>query len=67
MARTSILGVVICKLGYGYEPSPIVLFEIDKGTKINLYSTILVFCLAINLRIQSRREPLFDVEEVKKQ
>ena len=34
---------------------------------MGLYSAVLLFCLAISLRMKSRKEPLFDAEEIAKQ
>ena len=44
-----------------------VLFEIDKGLEVGLHSAMLLFCLAINLKVKNREEPLFDAKEVAEQ
>ena len=64
MAGACILGVVISELGHWQEPCPIVLFEIDKSSKVGLYGAILLFCLAVGLRVEGGRELSLDSEEI---
>ena len=67
MAKARILGIVIYKLSHQKELSPIVLFKIVKNSKISFYSTILLLCLTINLRIENCGKLLFDISKVAKQ
>ena len=47
-------------------PKLIVLLRIDKYLKIALYNIIFLLCLAINLRIKSDREPLYNTNKIAK-
>ena len=48
----SILGVIVGKLSYRSEPGPIILLEVDKGSKIGLHRAILPLSLAVYLRVE---------------
>ena len=45
--------IVISKFSYWQEPGPIILLEIDKGSKVGLYCAILSLGLAVSPRIKS--------------
>lgn len=64
IANARIYHIAICKLDYWQKPSPVILFKIDKSLEINLYYTILVFCLFVSLRIIYNKKPLFDAKEI---
>ena len=49
MFGAGILGVVIGKLRYGKKPCLIILLEVDKGSKVGFYHTILPFGLIFRL------------------
>ena len=66
MAGACILGVIISKLGYWQESWLIILFEVDKISKIGLYGTILLFCLIVCLRMEGNREFPLDAKKVAK-
>ena len=53
VANACILDIVINKFSYRQELSIVILFEVDKYTKIGLYNTVLLLYLAINLKIKS--------------
>ena len=56
MAGISIFGIVECKFSHWQETYSIILFSIYKDSEICLYCAILLFCLAISLRMESHRE-----------
>ncbi len=64
MDNIQILGVVVGKLSYWEESSFIILFIIDKSSEVGLHHTVLPFGLAINLKVESGRDPLLDSKEV---
>ena len=49
MADICILGVVISKLIYWWEPGPIILLKVDKSLEIGFYDIVLPFDLPVNL------------------
>lgn len=59
-----IFGIVIRKLSYWQLPCPIILFEINKGSKLGLHYTILPLVLTVSLRIDDSIEALLDAEEI---
>ena len=61
-----VLCIIISKLGYWQEPSPVILLEVDKDSEVRLHGAILPFGLPIYLRMEGGRELLLDVEEVAK-
>lgn len=64
MTSTYIFGIIVGKLSYWKELSPIILLIIDKNPEVNFYYTVLPFSLAISLKVQGNREPLFDFQKV---
>ena len=64
MAGACVFGIIISKLSHCWEPSPIILFEIDKSLKVGVYDTVLLFVLANNLQIEGGKKPMLDVEEI---
>ena len=64
VANACILWIVISKLGYWEESRLIILFEIDEGSEVRFYRTILTFRLAVRLRVERGGKPPFDAEEV---
>ena len=67
MARACILGVVIYKLSHWQEFGQIVLFKVNKSPNVSLYNAVLLFRLAISLRIKSYKEFPFNAKKVTKQ
>ena len=67
MANIYILGVVVSKLGYRQEPYLIILFKIDKGSRIGLYDAVLLLRLTVYLRMERSEKPLLNAEKVAKQ
>ena len=45
-------------------PYPVILFIINNSSKISFYHTILLFGLAIGLKVEDSKEPLFDTQKV---
>ena len=64
MTGTGIFGIIVSKLRYEKKPYPIILLEVDKGSKISFYYTILPLNLAIYLWVENNRESLLDAEEI---
>ena len=56
----SIFGVIIGKLSHREELCLIILIEVDKGSNIDFYCAILLFSLAIYLRVEGSVESLLD-------
>lgn len=67
MASAGIFSVIIHKLIYQQKFNLIVLLKIDKNLKINLYNTLLLFDLAISLKIKSNKKLPLDLEKIIKQ
>ena len=67
VAGACIIYIVISKLGHWQEPCPIVLLEIDKGSKVGLYGGVLPFCLAVGLGVEGGRKLPLDPKEITKQ
>ena len=49
MANTSIFGIIIDKLYYKKKPYPIILFKIDKNSKVGFHHIILSLDLTVCL------------------
>ena len=61
-----VLRIVISKLGYRQEPSPVILLKVDKGSEIRLHGAVLPLGLLVCLQMEGGRELLLDAEEVAK-
>lgn len=59
-----IIRIIVSKFSYKIESDLIVLFVIDKSSKICLYYAILPFSLPTSLRVKSSRESLVDLKKV---
>ena len=64
IASAGILGIIVSKLRHGKKSCPIILLEIDKGSEVGFYCTILPFNLAVRLQVEGGRESPFDAEEI---
>ena len=49
MVSASILSIIIGKFCYRKKLCPVILFEIDEGSKINFYYIILLFDFTVRL------------------
>lgn len=67
ITSTGILGIIIYKLSYQQEPSPIIPLKINKDSKISFYSAILLFYLAVNLGLENNKEFLLNAKEITEQ
>lgn len=67
VANACICDIVISKLGHKPESSSIVLFKINKCSKIWLYDAIFLLCLTVGLKIKGDEEFLFNAEEITEQ
>lgn len=63
IAHNSILDIVVSKLCYKKKPYLIILFEVDKSSKICFYYAILSFSLAICLLIKDNKKSLFNAKK----
>ena len=52
----TILGVIVSKLSHRQESGPIILLEVDEGSKIGFHHTILLFGLPVCLGVESNVE-----------
>ena len=64
MASVSIFGIIIGKFYYKKKFYLVILFEIDKSSKVGFYPIILPFDLTINLLIEGNRESLLNVKKI---
>lgn len=64
LVSTYIFGIIIGKLNYEKEPSPIIFFVINKNFKIGLYYIILPHDLAISFKIKNHEKLLLDFKNV---
>ena len=60
----SILGIIISKFNYRKKPCLVILFEIDKNSKVGFHYTILPFGLTVHLWIEGGRESLLDAKKI---
>ena len=61
---TGIFCIIISKFCHWQKPRPVVLFVINKGSKISFYHAILLLHLAVSLRVEDGRESLFNAQKV---
>ena len=66
VAGARIFCIVIHKLSHWQEPGPIILLEIDEGSKVGLHGTVLPLRLTVSLRIESGGKPMFDPKKITK-
>ena len=59
-----IFGVIVRKLGHRQESYPVILFEVDKSSKVFLYRAVLSFCLPVCLSVKRGGESSLDTKEV---
>ena len=52
MTSAGIFGIVVRKFSHWQQYCPVILLEIDKGSKIGLHGTVLLLGLAVSLRIK---------------
>lgn len=64
MTGDCIFNIIIGKLSYRKKLSLIILLIINKSPMINLYSIILFFDLAINLKIEGGKKPSLNPQVV---
>ena len=56
VASADIFGVVLCKLSHWQEACLVILLLVYKGSEVYFHCAVLSLCLAIGLRMESRRE-----------
>ena len=61
-----IFGVVVQKLGHRQESCPVILFEVDKDSKVCLHRAVLLFRLPVCLRVKRDGELSLNTKEVAK-
>lgn len=64
MTDTYIFGIIVYKLGHWQEPGPIILLKIYKGLEVDLYYTVITFCLFVNLGVECYGKLLLDAKEI---
>ena len=64
MAGTSIFGIIISKFRYKKKPCPVILFEIDKGSKVGFHCTILLFGLTVCLWVEGGEESPLNAKKI---
>ena len=67
MASARIFGVIISKFSHWQKPGLIIRLEINKSLKIGFHGIVLLFGLAISLRMKGIEKPMLDAGEVTKQ
>ena len=67
MTGASIPGIIVSKLRYWWKPGLVILFEVDKCSKVGFYSAILPLGLTVCLMVERGWEPPFDSKKVIKQ
>ena len=60
VANAGIFGIVVCELSHWQQVCPVILLLVHKGSEVCLYCAVLSLCLAISLRMESRRESSLD-------
>ena len=66
VTSTCVLRIVISKLGYWQEPSPVILLKVDKDLEVHFHCAVLLLGLPICLRMDGGKEPSLDAEKVAK-
>ena len=61
--RAGVFRIIISKFHYAQEPCSVILFVINKDSKVSFHGTILLLNLAVGLEVEGGREPLFDAQE----
>ena len=64
MINPGIFHISVSKFSFKKESGLIVLFIINKSSKIGLYHIVLLFCLAISLRMESSRESSLNFKKI---
>ena len=64
IASASIFGIMIDKFRYKKKLCLVILFKIDKSSKVDFYYTILPFSLTVYLWVEGGGEPLLDAKEI---
>lgn len=64
MAGACIFDNVVEEFSHWEKYSPIFFLVIDESSEVSLHCTFLPLDLAINLRVEGSKEPLFDFPEV---
>lgn len=64
MTGARIFGIIVGKFSDKKKPCLIIIFKIDKYSKVNLYNIILSLNLAICLLIKGDRESSLDVKKI---
>ena len=63
VAGASIFGIIIGKFCHKKNPCLVILFEIDEGSKVGFYCTILCFGLTVYLWVEGGGKSLLDAME----
>ena len=63
VTSASIFGIIISELRHQKKPGLVILFKVNKGSKICLYCAVLSFHLPVCLRVKCSGESFFDFKE----
>ena len=64
ITNNCIFCIIIYKFSYGQKLYLVILFLIKKHPKINFYYTVLLFSLAIHLKIESNKKLLLNAKKI---
>ena len=67
IAGARVFGLIISKLSYWWKPGPIILLEIDKSSNVCFPGTVLLFGLAVSLRMEGGKKLTLDIKKVAEQ
>lgn len=57
---------IICKFSHWQEPCLVILFEVNKSSKKDFYSVVLLHYLAVNLKVKSGEKLLLNSKKITK-
>ena len=60
VAGAGVLGIVVSELSHWQEPCTVILLTVYEGSEVCLHCAVLPLCLAIGLRMESRRKSSLD-------
>ena len=55
VSGVGVLGIIVCELSHWQQACPVILFSVHEGSEVCLHYAVLSLCLAIGLRMESRR------------
>ena len=64
VAGAGILGIIVSEFRHKKKLCPIILLEVDEGSEVSFYCTILPLSLAVRLRVKGGGEFPLDAKEI---